>query len=100
MRVYGFLFLACLSLTSPAALAQTMQPTSGDAMSGMTMPTCKEGDPVVGVSMVTKMYMTADQMKAKFGGLPPAQKQGIIKNQKIKLMCKSEALAMGAKPLG
>jgi hypothetical protein len=100
MRVSAFLFFACLSLTATSALAQTMQPTNGDVMSGMTMPTCKAGDPVVGVSMVTKMYMTADQMKAKFGGLPPAQKQGIIKNQKIKMMCLSDALAMGAKPLG
>ena len=68
--------------------------------SGMTMPTCKAGDPVVGVSMVTKSYMTAEQMKAKLGSMPPEQKQAIIKKQKIKIMCKSDAEAMGAKPLG
>ena len=66
----------------------------------MAMPTCKAGDPVVGVSMVTKKYMTAEQMKAKLGSIPAEQKQAIIKNQKIKMMCKSDALAMGAKPLG
>ena len=102
MRVSAFLVFACLSVTATSALAQTMPPASGGAMSGsgMTMPTCKAGDPVVGVSMVTKMYMTAEQMKAKLGSIPPEQKQAIIKKQKIKMMCESDAEAMGAKPLG
>ena len=102
MRVSAFLFSACLFVTATSAVAQTTPPASGGAMngSGLTMPACKEGDPVVGVSMVTKMYMTAEEMKAKLGSIPPEQKKAIIKKQKIKMMCKSDAEAMGAKPLG
>jgi hypothetical protein len=50
--------------------------------------------------MVTKMYMTKDQMKAKMANMTPEQKQAALQKRKVKMMCKSDAEAMGAKPLG
>ena len=77
-----------------------MQSGSMQSGSGMTMPTCKAGDPVVGVNMQSKMYMTRDQIKAKTAGMTPEQKQATMQKKHIKMMCKSDADAMGAKPAG
>jgi hypothetical protein len=67
--------------------------------SSMAMPKCASTDSVVGVNMTTKMYMTQAQMKAKSAGLTPAQKQAMMKKNNVKLMCKSQATSMGAKPM-
>lgn len=63
----------------------------------MTMPKCASGDPVVGLNMTTKMYMTQAQMKAKMTGMSMAQKEAMMKKQNVKMMCKSQATSMGAK---
>ena len=62
-----------------------------------TMPKCAANDPVVGVNMTTKMYMTHSQMMAKSAGMTTAQKQAMMTKNHIKMMCKSQATAMGAK---
>jgi hypothetical protein len=74
--------------------AQSSMSSSG---SMMTMPTCASGDSVVGVNMTTKMYMTQAQMKAKMAGMTMDQKQAMMKKNNVKMMCKSQATAMGAK---
>jgi hypothetical protein len=63
----------------------------------MAMPKCASGDPVVGVNMTTKMYMTQAQMKTKTAGMSMAQKEAMMKKHNVKMMCKSQATAMGAK---
>ena len=94
MRIFAFLFFICFTLS--AAYAQS----TGSMQSGaMTKPTCKTGDPVVGVNTQTKMYMTSDQLKAKMSGMSPQQKQSAMQKHHVKLMCKSDADAMGAKPV-
>jgi hypothetical protein len=69
--------------------------SSSNAM--MTMPKCASGDSVVGVNMTTKMYMTQAQMKTKMAGMTMAQKEAAMKKNNVKMMCKSQATAMGAK---
>ena len=99
MRISAFLFFLCLSLsTAYAQSTNSMQSGSMQSGAGMTMPTCKAGDSVVGVNMQTKMYMTKDQLKTKMAGMSPAQKQSAMQKHHVKLMCKSDADAMGAKP--
>jgi len=44
------------------------------------------------------MYMTQAQMKAKSAGMTPAQKKAMMTKNHVKLMCKSAAVKMGAKP--
>ncbi|HEY6449444.1 MAG TPA: hypothetical protein VIX60_02030 [Candidatus Cybelea sp.] len=61
------------------------------------MPHCSANDPVVGVNMNTKMYMTRSQMMAKSAGMTSAQKQAMMAKNHVKMMCKSQATAMGAK---
>ena len=88
---------AIASLGSQTAFADSM---SSPAMSSSAMmPSCPSSDPVVGVNMNTKMYMTADQMKAKSAGMTAAQKQAMMQKYHVKMMCKSKAQAMGAKPM-
>jgi hypothetical protein len=79
-------------------MAASVQPSSAQGMAAM-MPKCASGDSVVGVNMTTKMYMTQAQMKAKSAGMTPEQKQAMMKKNNVKLMCKSQAAAMGAKPM-
>ncbi|HKU81678.1 MAG TPA: hypothetical protein VJP76_05865 [Candidatus Tumulicola sp.] len=67
-------------------------------MASAMMPTCPSTDPVVGVNTTTKMYMTQAQMKAKSAGMTPAQKKAMMEKNHVKLMCKSAAVKMGAKP--
>ena len=66
----------------------------------MMKPTCKPGDQVVGVNTQTKMYMTHDQMKAKMAGMSKDQIHAAMQQHHVKLMCKSQADAMGAKMMG
>ncbi|MBV9719832.1 MAG: hypothetical protein JOZ77_10965 [Candidatus Eremiobacteraeota bacterium] len=83
-----------------AMLMGAMQPAlaqSSMSSSMMAMPHCAANDPVVGVNMNTKMYMTRAQMMAKSSGMTPAQKQAMMAKNHVKLMCKSQATAMGAK---
>jgi hypothetical protein len=79
-----------------AVQAQTGSMQSG-AMSSMAMPKCASSDPVVGVNMTTKMYMTQAQMQAKSAGMTPSQKAAMMQKNHVKLMCKSQATSMGAK---
>lgn len=73
------------------------QSSMSSAMSSSAMPHCAANDPVVGVNMSTKMYMTKTQMMAKASGMTAAQKQAMMAKNHIKMMCKSQATAMGAK---
>lgn len=87
-----------------AAYAQTGSMQSGSMQSGsmsssMAMPKCASGDPVVGVNTSTKMYMTQAQMQAKSAGMTPSQKTAMMQQNHVKLMCKSQATAMGAKAM-
>jgi hypothetical protein len=68
------------------------------AMGGM-MPTCAVGDPVVGVNTRTKMYMSHAQMKKKMAGMTMAQRQMMMQQHHVVLMCKSKAYMMGARPM-
>ena len=78
-------------------LASAGQAGFADTAMMPAMPKCAAGDPVVGVNPATKMYMTQAQMQAKSAGLTPAQKQAMMQKSHVKLMCKSQADAMGAK---
>ena len=84
-----------------AALVVTAGPVLADSMGSgsMMMPSCAAGDSVVGVNMTTKMYMTTAQMKAKSMGMSTAQKQAMMQKNNVKMMCKSKAMSMGAKPM-
>ncbi len=95
MKLSVFFIFACLLLTTISTTAQTMQ-SSGGSM--MQKPQCKTGDPVVAVNTQKKMYMTADQVKAKMSGMSQEQKQMAMQKKHVKWMCKSDADAMGAKP--
>jgi hypothetical protein len=91
-------FAAVLAAMSLAFAALPASAT--DSMSkSMMMPTCASGDPVVGVNTNTKMYLTHDQMKMKSAGMTAMQKQAMMEKNHVKLMCKSKAEAMGAKPM-
>jgi hypothetical protein len=77
------------------SLAQSAM-SSSSSMSAM-VPKCASGDSVVGVNMTTKMYMTQAEMKSKMSGMTADQKMAMMKKNNVKLMCKSQATAMGAK---
>lgn len=85
-----------------AVLVGSTQPSlaQGTMSSSMSsMPKCSASDPVVGVNTSTKMYMTKSQMMAKSAGMTPAQKQAMMEKNHVKMMCKSQANAMGAKEM-
>ncbi|MDQ2866411.1 MAG: hypothetical protein M3R51_09315 [Candidatus Eremiobacteraeota bacterium] len=63
----------------------------------MMMPKCATGDPIVGVNMRTKMYMTHEQMKMKMAGMSDAKVKQMMMQNHMKIMCKSKADMMGAK---
>ncbi len=91
----GLLFAMSMVLVSmQPGYAQSSMSSSG---SMMMMPKCSTGDSVVGVNMTTKKYMTETQMKAKMAGMSAAQKDAMMKKHDVKMMCKSQADAMGAK---
>lgn len=91
----GLLVAMTMFLVSmQTSYAQSSMSSSG---SMMTMPKCASGDPVVGVNMTTKTYMTQTQMKTKMAGMTMAQKEAMMKKNNVKMMCKSQATAMGAK---
>jgi hypothetical protein len=92
MKLFAIpLALAGIVLTSPIAMAQTSMMSS--------MPKCAAGDSIVGVNTSTKMYMTAAQMKAASANMTPEQKQAMMQKNHVKMMCKSQAVSMGAKPM-
>jgi hypothetical protein len=69
-----------------------------DAMQGSMMkPSCMAGDPVVGVNTMKMTYMSHDQMKMKMAGMSDSQMHAMMMKNHVKLMCKSKAMAMGAK---
>ena len=84
----GILFASMLP-----SIAQSSAPSM------QAMPKCAAGDSVVGVNTTTKMYMTKSQMMAKTAGMSPSEKQAMMAKHHVKMMCKSEATAMGAKPM-
>lgn len=88
-----------LVLTVGMLLATVVPSMAQSSMSSSmaAMPKCASGDPVVGVNMTTKMYMTQSQMMAKSAGMTSAQKQAMMTKNHVKMMCKSQATAMGAK---
>ncbi|MGA3036624.1 MAG: hypothetical protein ABSE64_03985 [Vulcanimicrobiaceae bacterium] len=73
---------------------------SAFAQNGDSMATakCKTGDPVVGVNVASKTYMTKSQMHAKMANMSASQQQQA--EMQTKMMCKSEANAMGATMVG
>lgn len=85
--------MAMLMGSIQASLAQSSMSSSMSS----AMPHCAASDPVVGVNMNTKMYMTRSQMMAKTSGMTAAQKQAMMEKNHVKMMCKSQATAMGAK---
>lgn len=88
-----------LVLTVGILLAGALPSIAQSSSSSMeAMPKCAAGDSVVGVNTTTKMYMTKSQMMAKSAGMSPSEKQAMMAKHHVKLMCKSEATAMGAKP--
>ena len=91
----GLILAAGMFLAS--AMPALAQSSSSSSMM-MGMPKCASGDSVVGVNMTTKMYMTTSQMKAKSTGMTPARKQAMMAKNHVKMMCKSQAVKMGAKP--
>jgi hypothetical protein len=88
--------MAVLLGSSQPALAQSSMSSSMSSSMG-SMPHCAANDPVVGVNMNTKMYMTKSQMVAKTSGMTPEQRQAMMTKNHVKMMCKSQATAMGAK---
>lgn len=89
-----------LVLAVGVVLASTLTAGAQSSMmsSSSMMPTCASGDSVVGVNMNTKMYMTQAQMQAKSSGMTMAQKKAMMSQNHVKMMCKSAAVKMGAKP--
>lgn len=85
--------MSVLLISAQPGYAQSSMSTSAPMMA---MPKCASGDPVVGVNMTTKMYMTAAQMKTKMAGMTADQKQAMMQKHNVKMMCKSKADAMGA----
>jgi hypothetical protein len=77
-----------LTFSVPAGAMDSMQ-------SSMMMPKCATGDPVVGVNTMTKKYMTHDQMKMKMAGMSDSQMHAMMMKHHVKMMCKSNADAMG-----
>ncbi len=77
-----------LAVSLPVGAMDSMQ-------SSMMMPKCATGDPVVGVNMMTKKYMTYDQMKMKMAGMSDSQMHAMMMKNQVKMMCKSKANAMG-----
>jgi hypothetical protein len=78
-----------LAFSLPSGAMDSMQ------SSMMMMPKCATGDPVVGVNMMTKKYMTHDQMKMKMAGMSDSQMHAMMMKNHVKMMCKSKANAMG-----
>ena len=97
----GSLVVASMLLVSAPSVAQSAMssPMPSSMSSSMMMPKCAPGDAVVGVNMTTKMYMTQAQMKAKSAGMTAAQKEAMMSTNHVKMMCKSHAVSMGAKPM-
>jgi hypothetical protein len=88
-----------LILAAGVLFAATVPASAQSSMGSAMMPKCASGDSVVGVNMTTKTYMTQTQMQAKSAGMTPEQKQAMMKKNNVKLMCKSQATSMGAKPM-
>jgi hypothetical protein len=93
------LALAAIVLSSHVALAQTSGSSMQSSSMMSSMPKCASGDSVVAVNTSTKMYMTMAQVKAATANMTPAQKQAMMAKNHAKMMCKSQATAMGAKPM-
>jgi hypothetical protein len=95
MKTFLFSALAVALLAAgsqSASAAHTMH-------SGMVMPKCSSSDPVVGVNMMSKMYMTHAQMKTKMAGMSNSKMHMMFMKNHVKLMCTSKAKAMGAKKM-
>jgi hypothetical protein len=89
-----------LSIFAVALVAFSSHSTQAmDSMhsSMMMMPSCASGDPVVGMNMMKKMYMTHDQMKMKMAGMSDSQMHAMMMKNHVKMVCMSKAKAMGAR---
>jgi len=87
---------ALLFAVSAPGLAQSMN-NMKSAPSSMMTPKCAAGDPMVGVNMNTKMYMTRGQMKMKMSGMSKSKQDQMMMRNHVKMMCELKAQAMGAK---
>ena len=93
MKQFAFSIFAAILLAFSVQPAQAM-----DSMhSSMMMPTCANGDQAVGMNMMTKMYMTHDQMKMKMAGMSDSQMHAMMMKNHVKMVCMSKAKAMGAR---
>ncbi|MFZ0031654.1 MAG: hypothetical protein WAK84_07270 [Candidatus Cybelea sp.] len=93
--------IAGLALAMAVLMGSTQPSLAQGTMSSSmsSTPKCSASDPVVGMNMSTKMYMTKSQMMAKSAGMTPDQKQAMMAKNHVKMMCKSQATAMGAKEM-
>jgi hydroxymethylglutaryl-CoA reductase len=94
--------IALVSLLAVGLFAAALRPSiAQDSMQSSsmmtTMPACASGDKVVAVNMNTKMYVTQDQMKKKTAGMSQPDVQAMMAKNHVKMMCRSQADAMGAK---
>ncbi len=93
--------IAVILLLASGMVGANVLPSVADSMQSSSMmmatPKCAAGDPVVGMNMMTKMYMTHDQMKAKMAGMSQSQMQAMMAAHHVKMMCQSQAKAMGGK---
>jgi hypothetical protein len=93
--------IAAMLLLASGMVAANVLPSAADSMQSSSMmtamPKCAAGDPVVGMNMMTKMYMTHDQMKTKMAGMTQSQMQAAMTKNHVKMMCQSQAKAMGGK---
>ena len=92
--------LTTATATAAILLLFTTVPTfAADSMHAAMMmkPSCATGDPVVGVDSKSKTYMSHDQMKTKMAGTSDSQMQAMMMKQHVTMMCRSKAMAMGAK---
>ena len=93
---FAVLLVAMVASLAVPTLAQT-NPSGGSMKT--QKPQCAAGDPVVGVNMTTKTYLTHEQMKAKTANMTKSQMHSAAEKNNMKLMCKSDAEKMGAKPM-
>ena len=72
--------IAIMLLLASGMVAANVLPSAADSMQSSsmmaTMPKCAAGDPVVGMNMMTKMYMTHDQIEDQDGRNNPVANAG------------------------
>jgi hypothetical protein len=90
-------FALSLFATAIFALASQSSQAMDSMHSSIVMPTCANGDQVVGMNTMSKIYMTHDQMKMKMAGMSDSQMSAMMKKNRVKMVCMSKAKATGAR---